>query len=54
MSAALGVGAVLLMMFIGVCMGACVRTHWKNPNQPLRRLARAAQAIADMRRPHNP
>jgi HAMP domain-containing protein len=52
MSAALGVGAVLLMVFIGVCMGACVRTHWKNPNQPLRRLGRAAHAIAVMRRPH--
>jgi hypothetical protein len=51
MSAALGAGAFLLMMFIGVCMGACVRSHWSNPNQPLRRASRAAHALAEMRRP---
>jgi hypothetical protein len=51
MSAALGVGAFLLMTFIGVCMGACVRSHWSSPNQPLRRASRAAHAFAEMRKP---
>jgi len=54
MSAALGVGAFLLMVFVGVCMGACVRSHWSHPNQPMRRLGRAAQAVADRRRPRQP
>jgi hypothetical protein len=51
MSTALGAGAFLLMIFIGICMGACVRSHWSNPNQPLRRAGRAAQALSEMRRP---
>lgn len=38
-SALVMVAVVVGMVFAGVCMGACVRTHWHNPNQPLRRIA---------------
>jgi hypothetical protein len=43
-SALVMVGVVLAMVFAGVCMGACVRTHWHNPNQPLRWIARRISA----------
>jgi hypothetical protein len=49
-SALVMVGVVLAMMFAGVCMGACVRTHWHNPNQPLRRIARLVGAGRDRHR----